>query len=192
MLYYLKGKVRKKLSESLLVEANGLGFLIQVSRNVFSRVNEEDEVELYVATVLRGDFFELYGFSDVNERILFDFLKTIDSVGPKIAFRIISTLGKDGIVESITKKNPLLLEKVEGIGKKTASKILFELLSKVDISLLGGYKTGEEEIRLAEEALLKLGMRKEEIQKVFSELDFTSLTSAEEIVRESLRRIGRK
>ncbi|MCX7832478.1 MAG: Holliday junction branch migration protein RuvA [Actinobacteria bacterium] len=191
MIYYLRGRVIAKSTKALVVESSGIGFLVQVSESVFEYADIGSEIELFVAAILRGDTFELYGFDNASEREMFDTLRSMDSVGPRLAFRIISKLGIKGILEAVSKKNPVALEQVEGIGKKTASKILLELVSKFELfkdSIVSGYN---EERKVAMEALEKLGLKKEEITRLFSDLDFTKLKTAEEIVSEALKKLSK-
>lgn len=190
MFYFLEGKVLKKTASEVLVKSGDFGFLIRVSSRLLEKLNEGDHVFLYTAFVFRNDVFEVFGFEELFERDLFDLLKSIESVGPKLAFKIIATLGKEGIAEAVYKKNPVLLEKVEGIGKKSALKILLELVNKLDPKLLGSYEAENEEIKLARQALEQLGVRGEEIARVFSKLDFGKIKTADEIVKEALRRMG--
>lgn len=188
MFHYLKGRIIKKLDEKVLIDVNGLGFLINVSEDTATAVKVGEVIELYTSVVFRGDSFEMFGFKDLQDKQLFEELRTIDSVGPRLAFRIISRLGKKGVVEAVKKKNSAFLEKVEGIGRKTASKILLELSNKLEkIVSFEAVSAGGENLEIVRMALEQLGLTKAEISEVLSELDFAKNNAPEDIVQEALK-----
>lgn len=191
MLYLIEGKVIKKTPSGAVIKAGNLGFMVQLPQQLLSEVKEGEEVSVYTAVIFRNDSFEIYGFKELFDRDLFDVLRAIDSVGSRLAFRIVSTLGREGVLEAVTKKNPVLLEKVEGIGKKTALKVLLELTNRLDARMLKSFEAGSEEIEVAKQALEKLGLRGDEIVRVFSEIDFGKLKTADEIIKEALKKIGK-
>jgi Holliday junction DNA helicase RuvA len=188
MFHYLKGRVIEKLDGQLLIEVGGIGFLINVSEDTVLGSASGEEIELYTSVVFRGDVFEIFGFTELQDRQLFEVLKTIDSVGPRLAFRIISRLGKKGIIEAVKKRNSAFLETVEGIGKKTASKILLELSSKLEkIVSIQAVPSGGANLEVVRMALEQLGLTKAEVSEVLSELDFSKNQTPEEIVQEALK-----
>lgn len=191
MLYLIEGKVIKKTPSGAVIKAGNLGFMVQLPQQLLSEVKEGEEVSVYTAVIFRNDSFEIYGFKELFDRDLFDVLRAIDSVGSRLAFRIVSTLGREGVLEAVTKKNSVLLEKVEGIGKKTALKVLLELTNRLDARMLKSFEAGSEEIEVAKQALEKLGLRGDEIVRVFSEIDFGKLKTADEIIKEALKKIGK-
>lgn len=191
MIYYIRGKVIGKSSRGIVIESAGIGFLVQVSESVSRSAEIGSEIELFVAPIFRGDYFELFGFENASERDMFDTLRSMDSVGPRLAFRIISKLGLKGILEAVSKRNTIPLEQVEGIGKKTASKILLDLSSKFDQFENLIFSGDNEERKVALEALEKLGLKKEEINKLLYDLDFTKLKTAEEIIIEALKKLNK-
>jgi len=190
MISYIKGKVIRKTASGILIEQSGLGFFVALPQRVLERISEGTEMELFTAVIYRNDSFEIFGFENYEELDVFELLRRIDSVGPRLAFKLVGTLGIEGIFDAVQKKNSVALEKVPGIGKKTASKIMVELVSMLDGSNLAPLYVESEEIKSAREALLQLGVSREEISRVFAELDFTKFKTASEIVREALKIIG--
>lgn len=188
MFYAIKGQIREKTDDCLLVEVKGLGFLIRVSEDLLVKSRIGEEVELYTSVILKGDVFEIYGFEDFQDRQLFDVLRTIDSVGPRLAFRIISKLGKRGILDAVNRRNSSVFESVEGIGRKTASKILLDLTGKLEkIAVAASSAVPSDNIQAARSALEQLGLTKAEISECLSEINFANAGTVEEIVQEALK-----
>lgn len=190
MISYIRGRIKAKNEKGLLIENQGLGYFVNVSSEVLQKALSGEEIELYLATALRNDFFEIYGFESFEDRMLFEDLRSIDSVGLKLAFRIVTELHRDGILNAIKNRNPAVFESVPGIGKKTASRILLELTGKFEKEGLGvvGFSAGDD-VRVAEQALEKLGLTKEEIRQAISTLDLSALKTPEDIVKAVLRSI---
>jgi Holliday junction DNA helicase RuvA len=192
MISYLKGKVVRKTALGAIIERSGLGYLVLLPERTLAKIREDSEVEVFTAVIYRNDSFEIFGFEEYEELELFELLKRIDSVGPKLAFKIIGTLGIEGISQAIQKKNSVIFEKVPGIGRKTASKILLELVNKMEGFILTSRHAENDEVQVAKEALLQLGVSRDEITKIFAEIDFSGLKNASEIVREVLKLLGAK
>lgn len=190
MISFIKGKIVRKTASGALIEHSGLGFFVLLSQRALERIGEGMEAEFFTAVIYRNEAFEIFGFENYEELEVFELLRRIDSVGPRLAFKLIGTLGVDGIFDAVQKKNSVALERVPGIGKKTASKILVELVSLLDASKLAPLHLKTDEVETAREALLQLGVSREEIARVFAELDFTEYKTASEIVREALKIIG--
>ncbi len=190
MISYIRGRIKAKNEKGLLIENQGLGYFVNVSSEVLQKALSGEEIELYVVTALRNDFFEIYGFESFEDRMLFEHLRSIDSVGLKLAFRIVTELHRDGILNAIKNRNPTVFESVPGIGKKTASRILLELTGKFEKEGLGvvGFSASDN-VRVAEQALEKLGLTKEEIRQAISTLDLSALRTPEDIVKAVLRSI---
>ena len=147
---------------------------------------------------VREDDISLFGFSSKDELEVFELLTSVSTIGPKNAIAILSTLNVDKIKLAIVNNDIDTLTKAKGIGKKTASRIILELVDKVkkmaindDISISNpdfDNITSNGEIEVAREALLNLGYQRNSIDKVLSSLKDSNL-SLEEIIKESLKRM---
>lgn len=128
MLAYIKGKViHNDLKTLIIVCENGLGYQIIMT----DPVQVDEQVELYLAQIIREDAHTLYGFRELVQRTLFEKLTTVSGVGPKSAYSLIATVGVDGIVQAITTDNQAILKSAPGIGAKVAAKIVLELSDKM-------------------------------------------------------------
>ena len=147
---------------------------------------------------VREDDISLFGFSSKDELEVFELLTSVSTIGPKNAIAILSTLNVDKIKLAIVNNDIESLTKAKGIGKKTASRIILELVDKVkkmaindDISISNpdiDNISSSGEIEVAREALLNLGYQRNSIDKVLSSLKDSDL-SLEEIIKESLKRM---
>ena len=147
---------------------------------------------------VREDDISLFGFSSKDELEVFELLTSVSTIGPKNAIAILSTLNVDKIKLAIVNNDIDTLTKAKGIGKKTASRIILELVDKVkkiaindDISISNqdfDNISSNGEIEVAREALLNLGYQRNSIDKVLASLKDSDL-SLEEIIKESLKRM---
>ncbi len=133
MFLYIKGILTEIADDSIVIEAGGIGYLLNVnSRMIYDLPPVGNEVKVYVYFQVREDGVSLFGFSSKREQELFKILITVNSVGPKVALSILSTLGADSIVFAIVSGDVKTISSAPGIGKKTAERIVLELKDKFD------------------------------------------------------------
>ena len=133
MIYFLSGIVKFKDTSHLILDVNGVGYGLELTLTHVSILPNVGETHsLWVYTKVREDSLTLYGFSTREERQTFELLVNINGVGPKVALAILSVLNIQQLKDLILENNFVPLQKVPGIGKKTAEKILLELKSKLD------------------------------------------------------------
>lgn len=179
MYAYLKGKVTELGSSYIVLEVNGIGYLINVANPFSFNVNEDYTV--YVYNLVREDEMSLYGFKLKEERELFLKLIEVKGLGCKMALPMFATGGVEGIIDAIERENILYLKKFPKIGDKVARQIILDLKGKLvsKDSLLG--PTVNEELV---DALKALGYKTAEINKVTSKLKSESL---EDQIKEALK-----
>jgi Holliday junction DNA helicase RuvA len=127
----ISGKCSEIKSESMTITTHGIGYKIFVPKTAlvdFSLLGKE--LTFYVSFVIRENLQALYGFLQREERDLFEILLDISGIGPKTALNLLSHLSFDDLSTALLKKEPALLSKVPGIGKKTAERLLIELKDK--------------------------------------------------------------
>jgi len=180
MIAALKGEVFKKRINSILIDVNNIIYEVMVSLNSYSSLN--GEVFVYITEIIREDSYTLYGFSDENEKKMFDTLIKINGVGPKVALAICSTFTPTTFASIVQTKNVSALKQVPGIGPKSASRILVELS---DFSVVD--ETQDVGVTEAITALEGLGFKKDDITKVIKDI---SATSTEEIVKQALKKLA--
>ena len=198
MISYIIGEIKYIGEENLIIENNNMGYLINSSFNTIKTLEINNEFKIFTKMNVREDDISLFGFSSKDELEVFELLTSVSTIGPKNAIAILSTLNVDKIKLAIVNNDIDTLTKAKGIGKKTASRIILELVDKVkkmaindDISISNqdfDNITSNGEIEVAREALLNLGYQRNSIDKVLASLKDSDL-SLEEIIKESLKRM---
>ena len=146
--------------------------LFNFSNNLFSQVNLNDEIEVFIYTNVKEDDITLYGFNKSNELNLFEKLISISGIGPKMALDILDS-PLYIIQNAIINNNPSLLTEIKGIGKKTAERIILELKNKIDPNDFDSRTQTIKEKSINEDiitALTGLGYEKYQIIKKFQDL----------------------
>lgn len=198
MISYIIGEIKHIGEDNFVIENNNIGYFINSSFNTIKTLEINNEFKIFTKMNVREDDISLFGFSSKDELEVFELLTSVSTIGPKNAIAILSTLNVDKIKLAIVNNDIESLTKAKGIGKKTASRIILELVDKVkkmaindDISISNpdiDNISSNGEIEVAREALLNLGYQRNSIDKVLSSLKDSDL-SLEEIIKESLKRM---
>lgn len=191
MLEYIKGKIAELTPASVVVDCNGLGYLMNISLNTFTTLQGKDQCMLYVYEAIREDAFILFGFSTKQERELFLQLITVSGVGANTARMILSSLGVQDLEQAIVDGNASLLKSVKGIGLKTAQRIIVDLKDKMKSAmpssasmLLSNQEVREEAIS----ALVTLGFSQSASQKAIDTiLHDNPESTVQQIIKAALR-----
>ncbi|GHU62513.1 Holliday junction ATP-dependent DNA helicase RuvA [Clostridia bacterium] len=138
MIAYIRGNVLEKLEISVVIDTGGVGYEVFIPSNshVFLKA-KGDEVVLYTAQIFKEDDVSLYGFEDRTALRLFRLLITVSGVGAKAAMGIISSLSTEEAVRAIAFSDVAMLTRAQGIGKKSAERIVLELKDKVTDAFAG-------------------------------------------------------
>lgn len=131
MIHHLRGRLIEKNPTYLVVECSGVGYLVNISLNTFSRITNDENLLLYTRLIVREDAHILYGFTDTAERDMFDLLLGVNGVGANTARTILSSATTDELVRAISSEDALYIQKIKGIGAKTAQRIILDLKDKV-------------------------------------------------------------
>ena len=144
MIGYLHGKIIFKKPTKILVDVNGVGFLVNISINTFEKIADKEEVSLYTYMSVRESAIDLYGFYNLAEKEMFDLLISVSGIGPKSAQGILSGIQIEDLKEALKAGNISRLISIPGIGRKTAERLIIELRDKAEsvsetgeISVLG-------------------------------------------------------
>jgi len=169
MIVGINGKIVYKEPSYVHINVNGLVYEVFISLHTFSALGK-DEVSLYTIQVIREDANLLYGFIDMNEKKLFTRLIKINGVGPKVAMAICSTYTPSQFATVLSNKDVKAVQKVPGIGPKSAGRILVELNGFDAEMLQGGVSSSAQSSSYneASEALEALGFKKDKISKALS------------------------
>lgn len=192
MYNYIKGTITEKNPAFTVIEANGIGYLVHISLNTYAKIEQETTVCLYIHQVIREDAHLLFGFINPEERELFRQLITVSGVGANTARMILSSLSVQEIIQAIGTGNVLILQKIKGIGAKTAQRIIVDLKGKVGKDMILHEKIGIVHNTRREEALsglIILGFPKNLAEKALTriiEKEETDLR-VEELIRLALQ-----
>jgi holliday junction DNA helicase RuvA len=138
MIAMLAGVVEQAMAEGVVVDVNGVGYLVFASARTLARVPARGEpLKLLVETHVREDHIHLYGFADEAERAWFRLLTTVQGVGAKLALAVLGVLGPDALVSAIMAQDKAALARADGVGPKLAQRIANELKDKVGGIALG-------------------------------------------------------
>ncbi|MEO6909809.1 MAG: Holliday junction branch migration protein RuvA [Edaphobacter sp.] len=133
MIAHLRGRLLSKTPNQVIVECAGVGYEVTISVTTFTSLPAENaEAALHVYTHVREDQIALFGFSEAQEKRLFEKLLTISGIGPKLAITVLSGIASDRLVTAIRASDHATLTRIPGIGKKTAERVVLELKDKLD------------------------------------------------------------
>ncbi|QOY52980.1 Holliday junction branch migration protein RuvA [Candidatus Sulfurimonas baltica] len=183
MIVGLHGVVEHKEPTFIHVEVSGVVYEVFISLQSFSAISS-NKVKLFTSHIIREDAQLLFGFLDMGEKKLFERLIKISGVGPKVAIAICSTYSPNQFATIINNKDIKAVQKVPGIGPKSAGRILVEL-NGFDIDLLSSSQEPKSRaFSEASEALESLGFKKDKISKVLSACSGSDTAS---LVKEALK-----
>ena len=192
MIGSLRGRLAGKQAPHILLECNGVGYEIETPMSTFLDLPAIGaDLFLHTHLLVREDAQILYGFATDDERALFRTLLRVNRVGAKMALGVLSSMSASDFRRCVEYEDAGTLSKVPGIGKKTAERLIMEMRDKVDkvgMPSLPGEKISVEASARSEafDALVALGYKANEVNKLLGQLDIDGL-SAEDIIRQSLK-----
>lgn len=191
MYYYIKGTLVQKNDNYIVVDANGVGYMIYASLNSMQNAGEVGKkITIYTYLHVREDVMDLFGFTTIEEKNMFMHLISVSGVGPKAALSILSVTTPAKFAVAVITNDVKTITKASGVGPKMAQRVILELKDKM--------KTDELEIDLEDEsddilsdnrseaisALVVLGYSSNDAQKAVKGIDGT--LSVEEIIKKAL------
>ncbi|HOA21417.1 MAG TPA: Holliday junction branch migration protein RuvA [Anaerolineaceae bacterium] len=192
MIASITGKVQSKHTDSLILDIQGIGFDVTVTKSVLSEVEAGDIVFLHTYLVVREDMLALFGFRTVEEKQFFLLLLGAEGIGPRLAMAVLSTLSLDNIRTAVVSEQPEFFSRVPGIGKKTAQKIVIHLQGRISadagFDMRKATSTAEDQVL---EALVGLGYSIVEAQTAIQALPKDVPDTVEEKLRVALQYFNR-
>jgi Holliday junction DNA helicase RuvA len=176
----LRGKVAGRHGQALVVDVNGVGYLVHATPSVHRLGDGEVTVEVH--TVVREDALQLFGFATAAERELFELLLGVNGVGPKVALAIVSGSTPAELRRAIARDDVKRFQAIPGIGLKTAQRVVLELKEK--LTLADAVADGPEGLT-ARDALVELGWTLVDAERALADVDAS--LPVEEQVRSALR-----
>lgn len=191
MIAHVFGKVAEKFNGSLVIDVHGVGYEVSVATNDFDAVILDQEVKFYTYHHVREQSEELFGFSSLAAKKLFEMLITVQGVGPKAALAILSLGDAEQVRNAIANADSGFVQKATGVGKKTAERVVVDLSDKVGLPTHYGQAETPLQTELntsdeALEALMTLGYTLADATKALENVDVNLPTSQR--VTEALKR----
>lgn len=197
MYEYFNGTLASLEPTQAVVDCGGVGYLLEITLNTYEALRKapEGKVKLYAHHVVREDAQQLFGFYDMAEREMFRILVGVNGVGNQTARMMLSSLTVDELRAAIQTQDVKKVQRVKGIGAKTAQRIVLELADKVGVTVasIPGVAKGNPARDEAITALQMLGFPKQAVEKLltsqeWNNADGTPMT-VEEIIKEGLKRL---
>lgn len=193
MIGYLNGIVKWQNENKVIINVNGVGYLVETpGQKIY---NPGDEIELFIYTYVREDSLTLYGFQLNEERQLFATLLSVSGIGPRASLNILSSIPYQKFINAILTENIAVLKEVSGIGPKTAQRLILELKNKVkDFAVEVNTEDNRFINKMDEElneALTSLGYTVSEINNALNQVDLIDSDSIEDKIRKVLSYLGK-
>ena len=169
MIAFLEGTIAGRTPASAFLNVGGVGFEVGMSQASLSKLPEAGQRALvYTHLQVRDDGMSLFGFLSLEEKALFEKLITVSGVGPKVALAALSSYTPDQLADLIAAQDVAAVQRIPGVGKKTASRIILELKGSLDQGIGGLFaqdgQTASQAMDGASEALLSMGFTSAEIE----------------------------
>ena len=193
MIAQIKGKLVEKHPTHVIIDCNGLGYMVHISLHTYGQLGDDESIKLYTHLQVKEDSHTLFGFFQPIERTIFRLLISISGIGASIARTMLSSMSPQEIQHAILSENLAAIKGVKGIGLKTAQRVLIELKDKVqkiegndEIPVLQSTRTKEETLS----ALEVLGYPRRQSEKVVDNiLQSTPDSSIEELIKIALNKL---
>lgn len=206
MFYYISGKLAKLDLNYAVVDAGGVGYKLTISKSTHDKmphhlsVSEAPDVKLYTYMAVREDGIEMFGFANEEEHSAFKMLIGVSGVGPKAAISILSTLTPEKLALAVCTEDRKAISQANGIGAKTAARIILELKDKLKAEGLGETnslelsegaalsQTSSAKLTDAQDALTVLGYTRAEAARVLATIDTQGL-ELDDIIKQALKKL---
>ena len=193
MITQLRGRLVEKSPTSVVIDCQGVGYLVNISLFTYGQLTDDENIKLYTHLQVREDAHTLYGFSTDLERQLFRLLIGISGIGANTARTMLSSLSPSEIGQAIQSDQVNVIQSVKGIGAKTAQRVVIELRDKVQAVIADAgipavsSNTNREE---ALSALVVLGYQTKSCVKILDELQaMDAEMSVERLIRNALNKL---
>jgi len=159
MIATLSGTVKSLPPDRAIIEVGGVGMNVLINAHTSNSLTVGAHANLFTSLVVREDSLTLFGFSDEPSRVLFELVQTVSGIGPKVALSILGALTPSELAHAVNTENISAIEKVPGIGKKGAQRLILELKSKINDFGQGSYTRSHQPVWREQltSALISLG-----------------------------------
>ena len=132
MIGFLTGKIISSKPTKIVLDVNGVGYIVGISINTFEKISGKETASLFIHTSVKEDSISLFGFYSEAEKEMFELLISVSGIGAKIALSLLSGIQTDDLKNAIQSSDISRIIAVPGIGRKTAERLVLELRTKVD------------------------------------------------------------
>lgn len=193
MYEYFNGKLAYKAPTHVVIDVSGIGYYVHISLYTFSQIKDQENCKLFISLQVREDSHTLYGFATEGEKKLFENLISVSGIGPNTGRMILSSNTPDEIQSAIVNGQVALIQKIKGIGPKTAQRLILELqdkLKKQGFEALAAPIQSQSVPDEALSALVMLGFNKAAAEKVLNAILKTENDlSVEDMIKLALKRL---
>ncbi len=193
MYEYLNGKLAYKAPTHVVLDVGGVGYHVHISLNTYSQIKDNEQCKLFISFQVREDAHTLFGFAEEGERRLFEHLISVSGIGPNTGRMILSSITPEEIQSAIIQGNVPIIQRIKGIGPKTAQRMVLELQDKLKKqgpdALIAVYRQQS----IPEEALsalIMLGFARIQAEKVLAGiLQSNPDATVEALIKEALKKL---
>lgn len=195
MFDYIVGHIVEKTPTALIVEVNGIGYKINIPLSTYERITEKEDAKIFTKLFIKEDEIKIYGFLTHDERVLFDLLLSVNSVGPNMALTILSGSSVGQFKNMVLGNDLGTLQKIKGVGKKTAERIILELKETIQAIVPAAVSSVEKQkaeiVSDAIMALVALGYSRNVAEKAVKSVsvNFDISDGVELLIKESLKKV---
>jgi holliday junction DNA helicase RuvA len=192
----ISGTLAQKIPGEIVVDVGGVGYQVLIPLNVFYQLPEIGApVRLQIHTHVRDDALQLFGFQDLAEKQIFLLLIGVSGIGPKLAVNILSGIPAEELARALKDGDQVRLVAIPGVGRKLAERMIVELKDKfATLSPAGAEsakpESGSQLMQDAVSALVNLGYKKPEAEKMVRDVLKKGERSLENVLKETLRRVS--
>lgn len=131
MITHIQGKLIEKNPTDVVIDCNGVGYILHISLNTYSQIPDKEHIKLYTHLQIKEDAHTLFGFSSLVEREIFRLLISVSGIGASTARTMLSSLSPEQVKEGIAGGDVALIQSIKGIGAKTAQRVIIDLKDKI-------------------------------------------------------------
>ena len=190
MIAHLKGILTEKFNNSVIIDVQGVGYEVALSQIDYDNLKLDEEVKLYTYHHVREQSEELFGFTSLAAKKLFELLISVQGVGPKAGMAILSLAPAEEVRNAIANADSAYISKASGVGKKSAERVIVDLRDKVGLPAYYGRKNEPQAAQVLEndealDALMALGLNLADATKALEGVDPN--LSVEDRIRQALK-----
>lgn len=193
MITHIQGKLTEKNPTHVVIECNGVGYIIHISLHTYSQIPDNENLKLFTHLQVKEDSHTLFGFSSLAEREIFRLLISVSGIGASIARTMLSSLSPKQVREGIATGDVALIQSIKGIGAKTAQRVIIDLKDKIlkiydidEVSVSQGNTNKNEALS----ALEVLGFVKKQAERVVDKILVAQPeANVETIIKQALKNL---